>query len=252
MTFPLAARAAGEFATGVYDKERDRLNELQAYSTRLESYVRHNSFQRHLRDAVGDGSMLFRNMRGKNRASRFEDRKELISKGSAALANFQTFLKKRFGNSFRAWTYLDVSKNMVLGETEFLRACKTIGYQCEAGQMKVLWRYLDRDTSGTLTILELDAEVAKELGIFKSWAERTFGNGVKRWFDAFDVNGSGQVSRVQFRKSCAHGGYPGDATHLFHLLDIDTLGILTVDRMIFFDRWHPPDYLFCEPDEESL
>ena len=69
-----------------------------------------------------------------------------------ALKSFKVFMKKQFGNSFRAWrSALDLDGSMNLQRAELFKAVKAMNWK---GNIRALWKALDHDSSGITTIEE--------------------------------------------------------------------------------------------------
>lgn len=174
-----------------------------------------------------------------------------LGDGQKALLHFKNFCISRFKNILRAWHQLDTDGNMNLGLQEFRRGCERVRYH---GNINQLWKYLDRDASGTVTLLEVDADVAAELAAFKGWANETFGPSIEDAFAHLDTNGNRNLSYSEFKEALDNFGFRARTSckTLFQMLDKDGLGVVTLDEITFLDKWEPPAFLFCEPNEVAL
>mmetsp|Transcript_39785 Transcript_39785/g.89299 ORF Transcript_39785/g.89299 Transcript_39785/m.89299 type:complete len:830 (+) Transcript_39785:55-2544(+) len=93
---------------------------------------------------------------------------------SKDLAVFRSRLLQEHGNFARAWRRSldpDSSGSVVL--VEFLQACRRINF---TGNLHRLWKLLDSDGSGTMSLSELDAPTAVVLSRFRMWAWQLAGS----------------------------------------------------------------------------
>jgi len=182
-------------------------------------------------------------------------RKTDLQKGFQTLLEFRSYTTHRFGNALRTWFHLDPDANMRLGEKQFARGCVEIGFR---GNVSALWRYLDSDTTGTISLLELDSAAAMALSGLKHIVidcfEKKEGVGLPaekayRWIDS---NHSGRVPKSEFVLQLKRLGYPGSAAKLFDLLDFHAVGVLSIRDMQWLDKWNPPPYIFATADDKGL
>eukprot|EP00928_Gymnodinium_smaydae_P053853 TRINITY_DN37756_c0_g1_i1.p1 TRINITY_DN37756_c0_g1~~TRINITY_DN37756_c0_g1_i1.p1 ORF type:complete len:705 (+),score=165.78 TRINITY_DN37756_c0_g1_i1:137-2251(+) len=146
----------------------------------------------------------------------------------------------QFRNYLKAWRQvLDVDDSNHCNWDEFAQACEKINYN---GDVAGAWRALDADLSGFITLRELDAEASDTLETFKRWCDEEFG-GVRSAFGVFDADGSNEVTYREFRRSCRIYGFEGNVHTLFHALDVERNGVLSVDEVAFLDDW-----VFAERD----
>jgi len=128
-----------------------QIKECKALAIRLESTVRHNLSLKSQRGAhhkaVGNAEWHATC----SEQNTIQDRQKVVSQGHRTLVNFRCFCKQKFGNSLRAWHALDVNGTMHLTEHEFYRGCEAIHYN---GNSRQLFQFLDRDTSGSISLLE--------------------------------------------------------------------------------------------------
>mmetsp|Transcript_107481 Transcript_107481/g.302478 ORF Transcript_107481/g.302478 Transcript_107481/m.302478 type:complete len:713 (-) Transcript_107481:69-2207(-) len=170
-------------------------------------------------------------------------------KGLEALNDFLEFARRRFGNPVRTWFKLDPEENMKLGEKLFVRRCLDLGF---SGNVLALWRYVDSDRSGTVSILELSSHCALVLARFKTFIQETFNGSVAEVFDILDDNRSGRVLKAEFVAKLKSLSYNGSASMLFDLLDRSGLGFVAMRDLVYLETWDPPMYLRQEPDFELL
>jgi len=138
----------------------------------------------------------------------------------ALLLDFKQLLKKKYGNFFRAWRCaLSHDDAMTLHKPQFLKACTMIDW---AGDARLLWRALDRDDSGSITIDEFDPHGAQIFASFQRFILRRFGT-VLAAFRAIDMDGTKTLKQDEFVEAMRTFGFE-DAAHaklIFHGLDKD-------------------------------
>lgn len=167
----------------------------------------------------------------------------LASPSTEAAEDVKAHLLKRFQNFLTAWRQLlDPDANNHCDYKEFEAICSKIGY---AVDVPGAWRALDLAVLGYISLYEIDAESSETLRNFRRWCEDEFG-GVKSAFGVFDPIGHGEVTFKDFRRSCFYYGYDGNLKELFHALDVDHSGKVSVGEMRFLDEWN-----FHEQDIED-
>jgi Ca2+-binding EF-hand superfamily protein len=127
---------------------------------------------------------------------------------------FVRILRSRFSNLIVAWRkLLDRDNSNKVSYKAFLEACQKMKIQNPPG----IWRALDDDTSGCISLNEIDQEAADALMNFKRWAEATFGT-ITHMFHVIDKAKVGKVSFPIFRRALRNFGFEGDAGVLFQSL----------------------------------
>lgn len=171
--------------------------------------------------------------------------------GTRALKDFKSFLIKKYGSLFHAWRkLLDIDGSMSVQKKELFRTARESGWN---GNVRALWKALDRDGSGVTALEELDLSCAHELAQFKAWAEQTAGSPTAA-FKAIDRSHSGKLKVSDFASACEKVGLPGGkpaARCLFHLLDWECKRRLTQADFACLDHWHPPRYLTSTANHEA-
>lgn len=127
-------------------------------------------------------------------------------------------LTHRFPNLIVAWRkLLDRDNKNKVSYKEFLNACVALKMANPAG----IWRSLDDDSSGFISLEEIDKEAAATLFTFKRWAEDQFGT-ITHMFHVFDKAKLGKVSFPVFRRGLRNFDFEGDALNLFVSLKPNT------------------------------
>jgi len=248
-------------ATSPLWARRTNAEEVAARSLRLESVVasraaaaaldRTKSTKSLASSATSSGRRSSRDLLAaalENPDLRLSGGKHLLQKGCVALQEFQTFSNRRYGNPVRVWFLLDQEANMKIGEKQFARRCLEIGFR---GNIPALWRYMDSDQTGTITLTELSARSAIQLARFKRIIRERFRDCAQDAFQYLDDNHSNRVNRPEFVQKIKALGYEESASRLFDLLDRRGLGFVVASDMAFLDVWRPPPYTFCTPDCEG-
>mmetsp|Transcript_63527 Transcript_63527/g.151496 ORF Transcript_63527/g.151496 Transcript_63527/m.151496 type:complete len:658 (-) Transcript_63527:151-2124(-) len=174
----------------------------------------------------------------------------MMQKGLQALADFIAFANHKFGNPVRAWFMLDPEGKMSIGEKQFARACVEIGFKGNTG---ALWRYLDSDRSGRVTILELDPHSAMLLADFKEIIHKDFTGSLEDMFSSLDSNKDGRVNRREFVEGMRRFGFrAASSSRLFFMMDRELCGFLLRENFAFLGHWDPPAYMSSRADAEGL
>lgn len=147
------------------------------------------------------------------------DQLRALDIGAGNLDSFKALLVRRFGSITAAWrNHLDADANGKLSFGEFCQAVRMIGY---TGNLKNLWKELDDDCSGTITLKELDAEAHQALKGFRAFLWKKYGDFFQAWKKGLDVNKNGTVDEQEFIQALKDMGYPGNAKKLFSYLRAD-------------------------------
>jgi len=176
-------------------------------------------------------------------------RRSRLVKGFYALQDLIQFSVMRFGNPVRLWFHLDLQESMQLGERQFLRGCERI---CFYGNLNSLWRFVDSDKSGNVSLLELHPQSAMLLASFKHVINKQFDGTAKAMFAFLDDNASNRVTKGEFLESMSRLIFDGSASALFYLLDRRGWGFLSLEDITFLDKWQPPSYIFAQSDYAGL
>lgn len=150
-------------------------------------------------------------------------------KVKALAQEFQELLLKQYGDFVRAWRVgLDRDRNGHMDCEEFKRAVKDVGF---AGNPRALWKELDVNGNGTVSLWEVDFHSAQLLKEFADCAKTSFGSWENAWKRVFDTRFDDRVKLDVFREGCAAMGYTGSAEQIFSLLDVDRSKFLCWEEM---------------------
>lgn len=162
---------------------------------------------------------------------------------------FKTFLKTKYNSFLRAWLgALDMDGSMSVPKSELFKACSEMHWN---GDVRALWRAMDKDDSGVTSLEELDITSAAQLALFKEFIDKKFGSS-RNAFGAFDRFNAKKLKQAEFIGMCKGHGFTGKFTKwLFQGMDRANRKFITQEDMHFLDRWKPPSYLTCQPNQEA-
>jgi len=168
--------------------------------------------------------------------------------GAALKDDFKAYLKNKFGSYIRAWRRcLDQDGSMSVQKHELFKACQDMGWQ---GDVRLLWKALDKDGSGVTSIEELDPRSGELLACFSVFAEQRFGNSAEI-FHALDRSNSKKIKQADFIGACTAYGFTSGLKALFHGLDWQGKKFLVAEDLRILDRWRPPAHLTARPNEKA-
>lgn len=175
---------------------------------------------------------------------------ELLHKGVQCLEEFHKFINRRYGNVVRAWFALDTEENMKIGERTFVRRVLELGFR---GNVSAMYRYVDSDRSGSITILEVDSNAAMILAVFKKFIDDNFKGCPDACFHFMDRHRIGRLSRDDVVHSLEKLQFDGkNKDELFDFLDREGFGYVVPQDVAYLKHWKPRAYLFVKPDSNVL
>jgi len=154
----------------------------------------------------------------------------------AAEACMRSLLEKSKGNALLAWRELDRNGSMRVAWLEFRQACRRLLPPEELEKLPAVWRALDKDLSGWLSLREFDTHANDMLTRLINWVHEMFGT----MTDAFQKLGNpeGKISYTEFRQVVRPSGFGDDSiTYLFNGLDMNRSNYLTIGEVRFLDQW---------------
>lgn len=167
-----------------------------------------------------------------------------VKRVKALAQEFRELLLKQYGDFVRAWrSGLDRDRNGHLDYHEFTRACKDVGY---AGNPRELWKELDVNGNGIVSLWELDMPTAELMKEFSDCAKASFGTWENAWKRVFDTRFDDRVKLDVFREGCAAMGYTGSSEQIFELLDVDRAKFLCWEAVAWISGTETP----ADPDQE--
>eukprot|EP00929_Paragymnodinium_shiwhaense_P025866 TRINITY_DN15541_c0_g1_i1.p1 TRINITY_DN15541_c0_g1~~TRINITY_DN15541_c0_g1_i1.p1 ORF type:complete len:469 (+),score=130.62 TRINITY_DN15541_c0_g1_i1:118-1524(+) len=175
---------------------------------------------------------------------------ELSPDAAVLLSGFREVLMSKFKDSAEAWKGMDVRGRKVLSETEFVEACRKIGW---TKKPELLHRYLCSGPQGVNTVKQGDlewlgleglpevlgmAEITTERGrqghgpaskdAFLKQLKHRFGSLPRAWRLVLDLDGSGQITYNEFALACRTIGYEGSLKALWREFDDDGSGVISL------------------------
>jgi CRP-like cAMP-binding protein/Ca2+-binding EF-hand superfamily protein len=131
-----------------------------------------------------------------------------------------SLLRGRYANLIVAWRRLfDKNNKNHVNYKDFQHACMHMQLRNAPG----VWRALDEDQYGFISLQNIDSESARVLMDFKEWAEATFGS-INFAFRVIDQDRNNAVSLPVFKRNMQVFGFPGDVRLLFQSLKPDVSG----------------------------
>lgn len=176
-------------------------------------------------------------------------RKSTWKGGRACLNDFKAFLKRTHGNYIRGWRVaLSPNDSMVVSKGDVFKACTHMGWQ---GDVRLLYKTLDKDDSGYVSMEELDPYEAQVLAHFHVFVGETFGNAASA-FQAFDKN---KLKKLRYRDFAAavrsYGFNMPSMKLLFSGLDKRNAKAIVQDDLLFLDKWKCPPFLHVPPNHQA-
>lgn len=166
----------------------------------------------------------------------------------AVMDQFKAFLKQKYGCYLRAWRRgLDLDGSMSVQKAELFKACKDMAW---SGDIRLLWKALDRDASGVTALEELDIDSAEQLAKFKAFTMKHFGSATA-CFKVWDSDKSGKLSEKEFVKACKKHGFDRVNKALYMGLDHENKKYVLEKDLAFLDQWKPQPYLTCQPNKQA-
>lgn len=178
------------------------------------------------------------------RERRIKDKVDAVN----ALTNFKFFLKKMYGHLFRAWRRcLDPESKMILSKAELFKQIRNCHW---TGDVRALWKALDRNNSGRMSFVDVDPQFARLLAFFKIWVDKEWGSADKV-YRALDKNGTHKLPVDEFSERLQHFGYEGEAKKLFSGLDAENKKYLNEKDLKCIDNFKPPFWLTAKANPQA-
>mmetsp|Transcript_15746 Transcript_15746/g.54857 ORF Transcript_15746/g.54857 Transcript_15746/m.54857 type:complete len:696 (-) Transcript_15746:11-2098(-) len=148
---------------------------------------------------------------------------------------------------FRVWRkVLDRDGSMRINWDEFRFACLRILRSPQTAvnsipktevEMAGVWRAMDRDCAGFISLREFDPAAYQALGSFRIWTQKHYGS-IQHLFRILDDNGNGRVSLAELSAiKKGPDGYTGNVPLVFACLDVNCERLLTDHEVKFLDSW---------------
>jgi Ca2+-binding EF-hand superfamily protein len=112
---------------------------------------------------------------------------------------------------------------------EFCNSVRAFGY---AGNLKSLWKELDADGEGFVSLAEFCPDIAELMQNFYACLKgKHEGSLVKAWAQSMDPDKSGKCNKDEFLAAMEKVGFTGDANRVYNLLDFDHSGHITLEEL---------------------
>lgn len=160
----------------------------------------------------------------------------LTGKPSAdAAAQLRQSLLRKYDSYLAAWREaLDRDDSNCVSWQEFKQGAKKVGFK---GDVCGAWLHLDDDSSGYISLSEIDHQSAEAITDFKRWADAEMG-GVRCAFRILDTDNSGELSLREFRRVVRDYGFEQDCSIIFETLDTGGSGRIGYNEVSFIDDWN--------------
>jgi len=136
--------------------------------------------------------------------------------GAADLSSLKKLLIRKYGGLWQSWRNCLASDGVnQLSFAQWSKAMRSCGFE---GNVKAVWKQLDDDNSGLISIAELCGHSAAKM---RSFQEKVLAKYGPTWEDVWrviDADHSNQVDQDEFEEVCASVGYEGDAHALYKIL----------------------------------
>merc|ERR1719271_822670 len=147
--------------------------------------------------------------------------------GPKNLGEFKRTLAVRYGSMYLAWRYgLYISGDGKLCFQEFCAAARANEFR---GSLLKVWKELDDDNSGVVTLEEFDPKAHQQVELMRSTLLDKFPNLLQAWQKGLDLDGNGRLDEHEWIARFQDMGFEGNAKYLFHLLKPKTRVFMTID-----------------------
>lgn len=148
-----------------------------------------------------------------------------LDMGAKDKHSFLQMLVNKYGSLHRAWVKaLDNDGNGRLSKMEFFDAARALGYKAD---LRELWKELDQDGSGMISLDELAHEENAILESFFNALKREYGTIFLGW-RALDADRSGRATRPEFVEMCQKLEVDDS---VFDLLDLEKTGFVHLEQL---------------------
>lgn len=179
-----------------------------------------------------------------------ERRKDVLTSVQDAAAyteDFKVCCRRKYSNLTRCWRLLlDTAGLGRVSFIPFCRAAHAMGFT----HVTTLWKQLDVNSSGFITLESWDATAYKSLMQFRTICLREYG-GLREAFQfGLDRSGSGTCTKKELRQFLQDFDFAGDCAALWSALDENQDGYLTVDELDFLSQWQGERYRSDEVERQ--
>lgn len=148
----------------------------------------------------------------------------------------QHLIRKYRDNAIVAWHHLDQNDMMRVSWEEFLAACKRL--KLDDSKLPAIWRALDDNLSGWISLHEFASDTYHLLVKFKKWATSKFGS-IHKLCAMLDTNHDGFIARKEFMVVKSEMNLNDDEYRvLFHGLDLEGKGMIKFAKLRYIDAWN--------------
>lgn len=162
---------------------------------------------------------------------RLQKQKKLEERAKT-VEHFKKFIISRFGSLVVGWRRAyDPDSDGKLQFSEFCKITHSIGFR---GALKQLWRGLDNDNTGFVSLEELDPDGAQALQEFARMLQEAYGTLEDAWEKCLDPDGSGKAFANDVIRTCKHLKYKAEKpSTLYKYLDLSGEGSIDMLELEF-------------------
>ncbi|CAE7293917.1 unnamed protein product [Symbiodinium natans] len=167
-------------------------------------------------------------------ADRRKDMLTSVQDAAAYTEDFKVCCRRKYSNLARCWRLLlDTPGLGRVSFVPFCRAARSMGFT----HISTLWKQLDSNSSGFITLESWDPRAYKNLMQFRTICLREFGGLREAFKFGLDRSGSGTCTKKEFRQFLQEFDFAGDWGALWGALDENQDGMLTADELDFLSQW---------------
>merc|ERR1719199_113065 len=205
---------------------------------------------------------------GRHRKRKLEQaaqEKRDLDQGAHDFKGFKMMMKRKYGNLFRAWKVaIDSTQTGRVSQNELFDCARSHGF---TGKLIDLWREAVSKDEKTgrednfIRLKDIWPEAAEMVDEFERIMLKEYGNWLKCWVCALDVDKTGRVDKQQFAWTCKQMDYIYDPMALFDIFDFDLSGSITLEEIdqkafeafqrgdVRFERMHGSKRLTSSPKD---
>lgn len=158
-------------------------------------------------------------------------------------------LQRRYGSVLRAMRSVYDIRNGRLTFRDFCISYERLGY---SQQVRSVWFLLDKNLSGDISLEELDPQAFGLLKRFHTVMVQKYGSLASAWRHCLDCEGREVVPFRIFLQTMQNelGVTYEEAELLFKCLDLDSLGTISYDEIVFLNDWEQAERKFAKKRRE--
>eukprot|EP00930_Biecheleria_cincta_P031522 TRINITY_DN21877_c0_g2_i1.p1 TRINITY_DN21877_c0_g2~~TRINITY_DN21877_c0_g2_i1.p1 ORF type:complete len:719 (+),score=126.57 TRINITY_DN21877_c0_g2_i1:73-2229(+) len=213
------------------------------------------------RKAAQDPDFVMALEAAKAATARKQQRCNKLQKAQAvALREFKQKVRAASGGSFvRGWRrLLDQNGNLSVSKIDMLKGCRKIAF---GGDTSALWKGMDGDDDGSVSLHEVDIRMGIVLANFKKVCQSRYGScaSAMQQLGAVIRHRSSKWSSEDIYSALKAAGFPERpevpqkqaAMMLHEACDLSGVGSITSEDVTFLDKWEPVPWLYTDAAREE-